>query len=280
MARAEMALGGVLGAFALAGAVALATGCDSFADSPGDDAGAQETSTPDAAGDGEAAAATAYEAAVLADHPLVFWRLAAKSTTQPDRGTAQLTATITTDVRTDQPSLIGDPSDKSVHLVPDDKITSASTPDWVAGKNAYSMECWVRVTKTANQSDIFFRGTATNGVGIAFDSSGKLKVTRADNGIATSLGSGLPPVTIDASHHVVVTFDGAALTLFFDGKAAESAASNALLKAADLPITIGTTSAAPPSRLDAFVDEVAFYDHALAVDRVVAHAKAGGAFIQ
>jgi hypothetical protein len=274
MRRVQIALAPALSALGLVGALALPAGCDSFGNAPAEDAGAQETSAAEAGDGGDATTGTAYESAVLADRPVVFWRFAAKSTTQPDRGSANVAATLRTDVRTNQASLVNDAADKSIRLVAGDTITSASsTADWTGARNAFAVECWVQVLATAKQADILFRGTTTNGVGLAFDGAGRVKATRADNGVATSV-TGQSALTPGVNHHLVLTYDGAVLSLFLDGAVVDSQPSTVSLTSAKIPITIGTTSDATPAVLDAFVDEVAFYDHPLNVERVRAHAQA------
>lgn len=225
----------------------------------------------------EAGPASAYATAVLDSRPVVFWRFAERDTTSlADLGSATLGATSSNVVRLGQPSLVKEGGDSAIQLVIGDTVASkTTTPDWFSENKPFSVELWIRLEKVPTSSEIVMHGSATTGFGLVFESDGKLRVGRYENGIGTKVGKAVLPTK--ANHHVVATYNGAVLSLYVDGKIDDSQPDATKHGASSLPITIGTsTPSGGVSQLDATLDEVAFYDRDLALADIVAHAKAGG----
>lgn len=263
----------------VAAALVIPASCSSFTNGPtGDDGGTGETGATEG-GANETSTASPYETLVLQAKPVVYWRFATKTTAQPNLGSASITANASTEVRLGQPSLVNEPADHSIRLVARDTITSSATPDWFGGAKSYSIECWLRVEGAPIPADILMHGSRTTGVGLFFDGSGKLEASRFENGVGAKIG--LTVLRAKENHHVVVTYDGALLTLFIDGKADESVPATTVLTGnTTTPLTFGTsTPSAGSPNLDAFVDEVAIYDRELTASEVMAHARSGGIFL-
>lgn len=130
---------------------------------------------------------------------------------------------------------------------------------------AFAIETWV---KPGTQAGTLL-GTGTGvlwgtGMELRRGSDGRIEFRRDASVVRTA-----QPVSSGDWHHVVVSFDGTAVTLFVDGDVQASVARSAFVpQLAALPWGIVGT--------DASFDEIAFYTHALSAERVSAHADFGG----
>ena len=76
-----------------------------------------------------------------------------------------------------------------------------------------------------------------------------------------------------AWHHVAATYDGATLSIYVDGAVAASAARSGAVATGTSPVQVGQRTNF--GGWQGSLDEVAFYDHALAPARLQAHYNAG-----
>lgn len=223
-----------------------------------------------------------YSAEVLADSPLVYWRLGESSgTVAADASGNGHTGTYTNGVALGAPGYTGDGNtaatfDGTAIQV----VVGASTVVGPTTLGSFTLEAIVNIDTSLaypfNVGEIVVLGDpllfsqdiiALEYVDGVFQAS--FQGTGVFSPTAAAAGSGV--------HHLAVTYNGTNLILYLDGVAADTQAfsnAGALLTTADsLSVgnypPIGTTPAAV-----GVIDEAAFYTTALSAARVLAHANA------
>lgn len=215
--------------------------------------------------------AAAYEDVVLADSPLVYWRLGESS------GTTAVDASGNGRDGTHNGSTLGEPG-----LIAGDSDTAITLTNSVsrAAESALSTAQWsVEMWFSASTQDLnwlFHRwdsGSTANGIDIACQSNGTIFARNTASGTTKTAvtpdlawGDGLP-------HHLVATQDADTLSLYVDGvlQGSEPATAAAQL---DKPLHVG-------SRYDVngvwhgVLDEFAYYGQALTLEQVQVHYSAG-----
>ena len=265
------------------------------ASAPNDSGSAVDTgaASNDASSAGDADAAvdatpSAYAASVLADSPVAYWRFGETSGTTARNAAPTgpaydltLSAGFTAN-DLGKPGLIAnEPGDKAFFFTGGTFASvpfGASTPGLKATK-AFTVEAWVRLATGPDASADTIFGTkdpnGTNGFLFFIQANGKFGLPCPTNGFYG--GNTLTVPFDDQPHHVAVVWDGAGstATFYLDGTTEQTAG------VADASITYtspnATVGAIPPGDASNFLgvlDEVAFYDKAVPVARLVAHRSA------
>ena len=149
-------------------------------------------------------------------------------------------------------------------LVPDD--------GGLLPRQAFTVECWVRLQPAATDLDAYFLEKQGAGAGSAYETLliGHWRTGRANVLMATEAGSviiGGGPVIIDGAwHHVAVTYDatvpGTNFRVYVDGVEAASGAGTGPLKAGRGPLILGSTRDYRKNGT-VMLDEVRLWDRAL-----------------
>lgn len=219
-----------------------------------------------------------YASEVLADSPLMFWRLQETSGTNADDATANNrdgTYGGTTGLNQTPAPLYTDSASRSARtFATSGSCINISFASWMTVTTAVSMECWVRFTGTGTTGIFPFSrtgGSAYN-CGILVTASGR--VGFGTNGAAS--GSAL---TADALwndghwHHVVGTYDGTTTRVYVDGKLEATAATvSGSLDSTANGLQVGGRGA---DYFSGYVAEPAYYNTVLSAARIKAHYLAG-----
>lgn len=268
---------------AIALATAIASGCAKFSGEEGADAGASADGgagdggmVVDASTDGDVVAPTGYAREVLADKPLLYWRLGELSGEFADLGKHGYAARPVQGVERGEPSLLDD-DNPSVRLGPGSSVESlsADTPELRFGGDAsFTIECWVKIAAVGTAQDLVVRGTSNIGIGLYLQPTGEVTVSRGN--ASQGVGHGGGALSQGKVYHLAATFDGSALRLYVDGK--NGGPSDLTKTSIVMPdntnygVTLGRVADGPPSA-DAWIDEVAIYGKALSPERITAHAR-------
>jgi hypothetical protein len=250
------------------------TACSSFqaASQANGDGGAQSMSDASLS---EAGAEDAYVSAVLADKPIVYYRLEEKTGALSAASSAMpsITAKIDGPPRMRVAGRVGFAFDFTSSNGPDLDLSAATGFDF-AGSAPYTLEAWVNATS----SDGSFRHVFTKDSTTAPRQEWGLWL---QNGVITFEryvdGTGLKaadpyPLTFKEWHHVVAVYDGTQLLLYVDGQLKDHAADARSAKQKDLGVVIGARALMDDSTaFPGALDELAIYGQALSQERVSAH---------
>lgn len=230
------------------------------------------------------AGVSAYAAAVLADSPVAYWRFGESSGTKAKNWAATGSAYDLTlsagfpaaDVG--RPGLIAsDQADKAIFL---SGTTNASVPlgtstEKLKAGTTFTIEAWVRMTSAAAGASNTIMGTksptATDGFWFTIAGNGKFGIGCPSIGFFS--GTTLIVPFDDLPHHVAVAWEGAgsSATFYLDGVTeVVTGQPNVNIKYSTPTVTVGSW---PPNGINfiGVLDEVAFYDSALSVNRLDAH---------
>ena len=213
-----------------------------------------------------------YASTVLTDFPVFYWHLdELTGTTAADASGNGNIGTYSSGVTLGEPPAIT--GGTSMYVVPPNGV---SVPDFPAADTyPYSIEMWVNVAYVGQWGTIF--GKVTNsgwGDGFACYSTGNPN-WKFWVGNYTSPGVTFPmPDASGTFTHLVVTYDGTTGTIYLNGVLAIFA-----------PISPGASNVAPfwvgedgnGFGLNAYFDEVAFYDHILSPASIATHYSVGAA---
>ncbi len=222
-----------------------------------------------------AASANPYDDAVLADNPLVYWRLGdGGPTTVADLTGNGHTGTASAGVSFGQASLLlGDASDDSVTLTSTQRVTVPGFEKFGAGATGYSVEFWV----VLNEPPVAFNNLVGDGEASSdyylmayVSSSGRIRA-HAQGAGPIHLDS-LGVLTVGTAYHVVTSWDQTSgmASIYIDGELDNSGliGSGAPFNT-DNPIFLGFDNREPGVGIT--LDEVAIYDYALSPERVAEH---------
>ncbi len=218
-----------------------------------------------------------YTAAVLADGPVAYWRLGeAAGTTAFDASDHGATGTYLNGVVLGQLGALAEDADTAAGFDGVDDHVSFANP--VA--DDFTIEVWVKTTATSLTGGQAFEG---NGLvwsdvhGVAND----WVLAVLNDRVAFFTGN--PDTTISGTtlindgnyHHIVATrVRGGDKQLYVDGELQVSGPTNNSALNANPLIEVGGNTL-DSHYFNGTLDEVAVYDHALSLDRIVAHFQAG-----
>lgn len=216
-----------------------------------------------------------YEAQVLADNPVLYWRLGEASGTVAE-------AKIGSDgdyVNAPTLGIAGPLADFDTAVTfngSDECAELASTPVSAA---PWSVECWVKSANLSQQKVIVALGADDGGVSIA---QGNVGGASADIQIIRH-GLGWVDSTINFAdtntwYHIVATFDGTTLVVYVNGSSVYSGATT--FNAPTARVSVGCQWTTPAGARQRFfggtIDEVAIYNTVLSATRVAAHYQTPG----
>lgn len=240
------------------------------------DSGSPDAPTgPDASDAGEA-----YRNAVMADAPVVYYRLADLGDDAKDER-ARKDARYVGGVVRDVESLVGVASDRAVTLDgTSGRIAVGAIEGLFVAKNPFTIEAWVRHGSGASGTDwIVGRDDTTTpstryGVSLFVNAAEGVVIERWADGGNTGRAIGLLPAATRPSH-VAATYDGASLRVWVDGVPGDAKSSPITVPDNTQPIVIGSPSTQVASWFEGSIDEVALYDKVLPEPRIAAHYAAG-----
>jgi hypothetical protein len=206
----------------------------------------------------------AYDTAVLADSPLVYWRFGeASGTTASDTSGNGRTGTYVNSPTLGAASLIGD-ADTSVDFSTN-QYASIANAAWQT-QTDYTAEVVVQLDDVSGYRSLMGRhmsGTAAWEVRV---DSGTLSFRTYNGGWSTLNG---PVLTAGVVYHIAVTQAGSTKTIYLNGNSEATATHTPQVSAAGL--WVGATQNGPAGYVDGRLDEFAFYGTALPASRIAAH---------
>ena len=233
-----------------------------------------------AASDG-AAGGSLYAATVLADAPLLYYRLGETDLTKAalDSSKSARSAMFKGSMVCGLPGAIANDPDTACRF--DGMTTAVFVPNGPTFAGApgpsYSLEGWAHPTDFAGPGGHVVAAVeqeSNDGYSIFFYLDAKPRFERetpmGTDGIAGAAISGSTFV------HLVGTFDGTTQRLYVDGQLAAQGSSSKTFPGNDnAPFSIGANSQADTNRFVGEIDEVALYDHVLTPERIKLHHDVG-----
>ncbi len=226
----------------------------------------------------------AYVLGVLADKPVGYWRLddpanaltAADSSGGGHPGTCVPPAKIAFGV---SGALATEPSSTAARLQGGGTIVMGDFFDFV-GNAPFSIEVWARpASADSTYRRLVAKETSPagirNGYGLELTRQGALSASEASIGFSRYVNSNEAVVSAVITilpatyHHIVVTYDGIALSLWIDGALQDTAQS--LQPAVDIKNGFALGGEQDGAEYEGLLDEVAVYDRVLPHSRIVAH---------
>jgi hypothetical protein len=287
--------------FVAAGACSLTTSLDGLSNGPvevdgsGPDGGGldgglldgallgadQAAADADSDGGNDGAGGSAYAAVVLADAPILYYRLGETDLTKPARDSSKSArpAAFKGSMVCGLPGAIANDPDTSCRF---DGMTTAvfvANGPTFAGSPAppYSLEGWAHPTTFAGPGGHVVAAVeqeSNDGYSIFFYLDAKPRFER-ETPMGTDGIVGLP-IAGTTFVHVVGTFDGTTQRLYVDGALQQQGASSKTFPGTDnAPFSIGANSQADTNRFVGEIDEVALYDHVLTPERIKLHHDVG-----
>lgn len=217
-----------------------------------------------------------YSSEVLADSPVLYWRLGeASGTTVTDSSGAGISGTYSGSPALGVTGLVGD-SDTAVQFTTaGNQAARSGATIWSGASNA-SIEIWI---KASAPPSVPGRILTSSGIGttIIFQTelAGTLTVTTTvDGGSGATTMSGITGVLDGNPHHLVWTYSDSANTVLFyvDGVQVRSATRAGNL-ARSTSISVSTTNTS--INFVGVADELAMYATTLSPTRIAAHYAAG-----
>jgi hypothetical protein len=213
-----------------------------------------------------------YRAAVLADGPVGYWRLAETSGDAKDEtGIAGLGRYRNGVTRGVAGALVTDANLAARFDGVDDYVSIGHSSALNLG-DTFSYELWLKRGAAQGTSQRLLHkgaGPATLGLG----ANNKLVLLPGGTGVATTASSA-SAITDRSWHHVVATKSGASARLYVDGVDVTTLGSNTTMTASTTALNIARSTSGS-GYADADIDEVAVYPVALSPERVRAHFEAG-----
>ena len=221
-----------------------------------------------------------YVSAVLADQPLAYWRLGSASQSVVVDETAN--GNMGTFVGGVQPGdagpLVGD-QDTAMRFDGVDDFVAIGDRLEFPGVAPFSFELWVKphnhdvaYTGVLSKTDEQAGGNTKSGF-LIFDHFGKFGAERNAGDTAQNVET-TAALPVDVWTYVVVTFDGATLSLYLDGQSQATNATPISIPSTTNGFVLGARNGGEYLRYPGVIDEVAVYDHALSPERIDAHRRA------
>jgi hypothetical protein len=228
-----------------------------------------------------------YQSTVLADTPLIYWRLGDPSgTTAADTSGNARPGTYNNGPTLGVPSLLpSDPTNTAVNFTAASSqyVISAVTAAGlgIAGGSAITLEAWIKPTAAALSAV----APTLCGFSIGGGDITLMRIGGAQdlNWALVTSGSGLINMsggvafTAGNVYHLVCTYDGAHAITYVNGVQQNSVAATGTISENTLAhfVAAGDFEAADNRWFDGVMDEVALYGTALSAARVLAHYQAG-----
>jgi alpha-tubulin suppressor-like RCC1 family protein len=216
----------------------------------------------------------AYAQAVLADHPVGYWRLDAASgaTTVADTSGGAHAGAVTGTVTFGQPGALADGATAAVF---DGATAAIAVPhDPAFALPALSWEAWINVPQTSAQARrVLGKGTANEAFALWLQANATQPTI-----VWTTVGGGRQSVTLTTAIvaagwvHVAFTDDGMTWHAFVNGVEDQSGSLADAVASNSSALIFGRDDATPPgSWYDAALADVALYPYALSADQIANH---------
>lgn len=214
---------------------------------------------------------TTYRDIVMDDAPVAYWRFNAASPGHDEVGAFDATF-----IGTCVPSagaLAGD-TDNAMRFDGSTCYATISNAPAFPSKAPFSVEMWVRDTRTDTYQVYFMYETRIgngplDGYSVLINDTNGVYVERIVNQAGQVTNDA--PITANQWLHIVATYDGANIAMYFDGAQigpSKSAPDTMAIYAA--PGSIGAIYDGA-SKLNGDLDELAIYDHALTPGQIAKH---------
>jgi hypothetical protein len=216
-----------------------------------------------------------YRDAVLADHPVAYWRLDDVDATASDvigsfPGTYSGTC-----MHGAQGALADDP-DTATHFNGGCNMSANNAPSF-AGNAAFSIELWFLSDSALQDTYPVMKETRNTAMNQPIDGyalvvqnlSGGAFLERVVAGVDG--GTSAMPLPPQGFHHLVATYDGAQAAMYVDAALVSMRADNRALAATGGPLQVGGFSPPLLGPTKGTLDEIAIYDYALAATRIAVH---------
>lgn len=286
------------GSAALLGACTLLTSLDGLSGGPEDDGGAETTaslvdanlgaetsgdtgtSPIDSGEDGGVSRSALYAQAVLADHPIGYWRLEESSGTVAKDETGSHDGTFVSGPILAQPGVAGSRSAK-LGKGTQARVHVDSNAYRFAGRLPFSIEAWVQPGEVTHfqwigSTEIPQVGATRSGWSLFAEADGTVHYEgwQPDGGFAGIVRSVVlaPTLLMTSStfHQLVITYDGKTLVGYIDGQQGIVQANNGSVP--DNGALDWGCHSGPTDCLDDWtIDELAIYSQPLTGERVKAH---------
>jgi RHS repeat-associated protein len=230
-----------------------------------------------------ASGGSSYSSVVMADSPVAYWRFGESSgTTAADATGNGNTATYNAGVKLGAPGAIGGDSDTSANF---DGIGGYARSDVTINTSPVTVEAWIYLTSYPRSAATVIGfsdgpGSTTRDKILYVTPEGKLEFYCWDGSTRlTSAPSNA--LSLYQWHHVAGVYDGTHLLAYVDGKQVGSVSASSTFtgySAHDVFVGGGVESvdgSATVDSLEAGIDDVAIYTHALSAAEVAAHYQAG-----
>lgn len=215
-----------------------------------------------------------YEAQVLADNPAGYWRFSETSgTVVADSSGNGRTAAVNASPAAlrNQPSLLASSTDPAVSFNGSSGGGSVNGYHAALNGTAFTWETWFKVQSTSGVQFIGFNRGTPNTFGWRCYLSGPGLVCVVGTG-AVEVALFGNSVTIGASYHLALTYDGTTARLYQNGSQVAATATAYAPRNDGGPVTFTCPGS---GCLNGSMDEAAVYSSALPAARVAAHYSAG-----
>jgi hypothetical protein len=236
----------------------------------------------DADGTPDVAPASTYRAAVIADAPLGYWRLADTGVTAHDE-MGQVDGTIIGTCATTAGALTGD-SDPAMMFDGTSCMIALGDHFEFPNNASYSIEAWYTSVAGGDAFRHVFTREVRNtgpvdGYALALDDNGGPGPGMFSERVVASTGDVTQRVLPAAGFsHAVAVYDGtsATLALFVNGVLIYMVADARVMPEFASPAYIGAAPDVPRNNLwHGALDEIAIYDHTLSAERIALHFELG-----
>ena len=219
-----------------------------------------------------------YSAEVLADSPLAYWRLGESDFTMTDSSGNGRNGTYSNVLPA--PSLTTDPDKSTAFLGGASHAMCAAAP-WM-DTSTITLETWAQgsvstiaglLDRDRSDGRCWQFRLESDGRASFIAIGGAGGIVQCSTPAGVSVNDGEP-------HHIVATYDGAHIVLYFDGQPVATLPRSGTLPSTSpsplaLAVSYGGTGSSSFYPYNGRLDEVAIYGTALTADRIQAHYEAG-----
>jgi len=217
---------------------------------------------------------TGYNAAVIADSPVSYWRLGEASGTAAADERGVNAGTYNNSPTLGQTSLL--PSDTSNKAVAfdgtNDNVKIANSAS-LGLSSPLTLEAWIKPTLLPSSGNFASVLTKAESYSLQFNGP-RLEFTIMQSGTRKRLQAPVGAIAAGQAYHVVGTYDGATQRLYVNGTQVASTALTGAASATTSPLYLGSWNGSEEF-FKGTIDEVAVYGSTLSAARVAAHYEAG-----
>jgi len=154
----------------------------------------------------------------------------------------------------------------------DDCVEIPISPSLNITGNKLTMEAWIFPKdweQNAYVISIYDGAKGQYGMGLTARESGNLKWYIFSDGVLIAKQSSVEQ-KLDSWHHFATSYDGSAVSFYWDGELVDSQDVSGNIDSTDMPLLIGKLGGLP-LHFVGVIDEVKIYDRALSADEIKAH---------